>query len=142
MKRIISLLALFIIILLGSHAWGANTITETVSTGGYFIKLSAIDSDWTWTETMTSTVYKNGIPVWAIIFQPGAANDVLVIEDGSDAGPYIFPPVLAADTTNGKILYLNGMMCKPVLDFSDSTISAGGTVTIILDQKVLDIMRK
>ncbi len=132
MKRV--LILIIALMFYAFPCWGANTVTETVTKGGFTIVISVIDSDWVWTTTLTADKYKNGVPVHAIIFQPGAASDKLSIKDGSDSGPRIFPNILAADTTDGKVIYYGGVNLKPVLDYSDSTLSAGSTVIIILDK--------
>ena len=105
----------------------ANTITHS----GNVIEITNIDSDWTWTDTLTALT--DGIWVKSIQFNPGATDDVLVIKEGSDTGPKILY-FKCVDTYDQRCKYFNhrnNVLLKPVFDYSDSTISAGASIIII-----------
>ncbi len=95
----------------------ANTVTT--DTDGRFVMLSAIDSDWT------------SASEWALVsiqFNPGAANDILIMKATTDAGPQIL--YLESDDGLPRIKYFYDAVATPMLDYSASTISGGGTVII------------
>ena len=85
------------------------------------IMLTAIDADW------TASDYYN---VYSITFIPGAANDVMVVKEATDAGVIIFY-ALSADADH-RTIYYNGARFKPMVDFSDCTLNAGHEVIINL----------
>jgi len=101
---------------------------NTVNHVGNVIEISAIDSDWTWTDTLPER--SDGIKVKSIQFNPGAADDVLVIEEASASGPRSVY-FKCADTTVQKTKYFDDVKIKPFLDESDCTLSEGATVIII-----------
>jgi hypothetical protein len=125
MKKLF-LLAVLILFLTFGTAWAANTINPTSGTANGVIELSSIDSDWSWTDAFGSA--DHGQPLQSITFLPGAADDFLSVKEGSATGPEIFPPVKCADEYDVKVKYFNGVIRRPVLDISASTISAGGLV--------------
>lgn len=69
--------------------------------------------------------------VYCITYEPGAANDVLIVRDGSATGPAVFK-VSASDTDDQKVLYLMGVQIQPVITTSECTLSAGTTIVFIL----------
>jgi len=103
-------------------------MATTVTKSNGFIELTAIDADWSWDDLFSGS-YDNGIKVGSIQFNPGEASDRMVIKEGSDAGPAIFD-ALCPDTEE-KNLYI-GTICRPVVDFSACTLSAGHKVIIRL----------
>ena len=110
-----------------------NTINPTAGSDiDKFIELTALDSDWVWTDTFPGAL--NGIAVDWISFSVGATAtvDVCSIKEGSATGPSIFPRQPLAATSPAHIVYYNGKSIKPVLDFSACTLSAGHSVIIKL----------
>jgi hypothetical protein len=100
-------------------------MANTVTTNGNVITLSALDSDYDFGKRSS----------WeSIQFVPGAAGDILVIKDKTDAGPTLVRFV--AQDTGTMVLYDIGR-CWPFLDFSDCTIGAGtaANVRVILKRK-------
>lgn len=69
--------------------------------------------------------------VYCITYEPGAANDVLIVRDGSATGPIVFK-VSASDTDDQKVLYLMGAKIQPVITVSQCTLSAGTTIVLVL----------
>ena len=109
----------------------------TVNYSGNVIELTNLDADWSWTTTFPDAVgtkreYNHGIRVQTIIFYPSAANDILVLEEGSDTGPEIFP-IKCADTYDQRAMPpLNGIRIKPVFDYTDSTIGTPANAKIVI----------
>jgi hypothetical protein len=106
--------------------------TTVVTTDPYTsFTVETVDADWTWTDSFTQNVFKNGMPVWSITFQPGAASDVLSLKNGSAAANEIFPDN-ALLTTDPQIEYYGGNKQKLFIDFSESTLSAGHRIIVML----------
>ena len=103
----------------------ANTVTRN----GPIIALSAMDSDWDWLDTLTGTSYASGVNLMSIQFQPGAADDILIVRNASLTGA----PIVAwkcADEYDYKVYYCHGTKYKPYIDFSECTLTAGHQVII------------
>ena len=128
-------LLLVILLMFAVPVYAANTID--VSDDGMTITISAIDSNWTWTDNFTGAKYTNGIRVNYIRFHPGATNDLCSIED-SDNGDVKHFLVKCADTYDDKIQYYYGSKLKLVLDVDDTdgtwtaAYTAGCSLTIQL----------
>jgi hypothetical protein len=104
--------------------------TATVVVSGPIVSITAIDADWAWSDTFGST--SDGIYIEWIAFKPGAASDAMSISDGLATGPEIFPSVPRDSVNSGQIIYYNGRKMRPVIDYSDCTLTAGHSVTILL----------
>ena len=128
MKRSLNVFCLALIVCLAAAlpAAAANTVTLTDNV----ITISAIDSDWTWTDTLSRMTA--GVKVVLVRFNPGAANDRLVIKQGTAAGAELVN--LLATDTEARLQYLFGATVKPMLDYSDCTLSSGAKVTIVLEK--------
>jgi hypothetical protein len=111
-KLLIAILLMFAV-----PVYAANTID--VSNDGMTITISAIDTDWTWTDNFTATKYANGIRVNYIRFHPGATDDICSLED-SDNGDLKHFLVQCADVYDDRIQYYYGSKLKLVLDFDDT----------------------
>jgi len=72
--------------------------------------------------------YEKSIICKAIIFMPGAVDDVISIKDGSDTGVEV--KLLSTDG-EARILPLYETRLIPYVDFSESTLSAGHKVTFL-----------
>ncbi len=88
------------------------------------LTVSGVDADWT---------ADNYMHLHSITFKPGAANDVLSLKEGTDAGPEIFPS-LPTDA-EPRTFYCGGMRSKPMIDLSACTLTAGAKVIFTLDVK-------
>ena len=95
---------------------------------GLSVEVNTIVADWDW-GVSGSTLDKNP-KLAAITFVPGAADDVLVVKDGSDAGPVIM--MATCLTTDEKVQYFHGARKRPYVDFGDCTFTAGHKVLIDL----------
>jgi len=93
--------------------------------------VEAIDADWTWTDDFSQDTFAKGMPLWAVIFQPGASGDVLSLKNGSAAANEIFPDNVLIDTAP-QVQYYGGNIMKPFIDFSECTLSAGHRIIVIL----------
>ena len=115
-----------VLFLFTAPAWGANTVTNGKNT----TIISAIDSDWSFTSRFGKDRHASeGVRVHAIMFFPAATNDVCVIEDATTGARIFYAK--AADAYDARIVYLNGVKVRPLLDFSDGTYTAGSTVVFI-----------
>lgn len=105
----------------------ANTIDQE----GLTIRITDIDSDWSWTDLSPKRGDANGVRVASIQFNPAAVNDECFIKEGTDAGPEMFY-ALCADAYDQRIKYFNGQLKRVLLDFSAGTFTAGSSVIIEL----------
>jgi len=103
----------------------ANTVLRT----GPVVHISAIDSDWLWSDTFASM---NAIPVHSIQFNGAAQADRCIIKEGSAAGA-IFFDFTADNVYDQHPLYLNGLQMRPVLDFSAGVFTENSTVIFIFN---------
>ena len=129
MKKI--MLALLMFSLMALPAMAANTVNDT-GTVGRVIELSSIDSDFSLVARAGYTQYATGgAPIEMVLFFPGAANDILVLRDTTaDTGPIITK--MKSLDGEPRVMYFRGTKIKPVLDYSDSTLTAGSLVIFIL----------
>ena len=118
-----------LILLFATSAFAANTFLW--GAGKKVLTLTAVDVDWNWYDSFPGTK-ESGIEIFSIRFNPGAASDRCVINDGSTSGADLFDSSVAADTGDGTIEYYpRGIFFKPVLDASDGTYNAAAKVTIV-----------
>ena len=109
-------------------------MANTVKYSGFTIEISEIDSDWAWTDTLTDSKFKNGIPINFIQFNPAAANDACtVFEESISSGPRSFY-AKCDSASDQKRAYFHGAKMKPILDFSAGTYTANSTVIIQLSK--------
>ena len=125
------LLSILIFGLLVVQASAANTVNDT-GTVGRVVEVSAMDSDFVLVTRAGYTSYASGgAPMEAVLFFPGAANDILVLRDTTaDTGPRI-AKIQSLDG-EPRMLPLRGVKIKPVIDYSDCTLSSGAFVVFIL----------
>ena len=124
MKIIKSLsLALLLICLVSSMALAANT---TIRSGNFIEIILDGSTDW----DITTTVAANGVALKSIAFYPSAANDVLVVRDGSATGTRIFS---GKDVGGGGIIvYYDGIMAKPYIKASSCTLGTPANARVII----------
>lgn len=100
-------------------------MANTVATQGQFTSISDIDSDFVYTSISSSR-----IRLASIKFIPGAAGDSVVIKETTDAGPIITKlQSLDGEARVDQSFQLN-TKASPMLDFSESVVSAGSVVII------------
>lgn len=105
----------------------ANTITND----GKVVQISAIDSDWTWTDTFPRTT--EGIKIHSIAFHTAAATDVCIIKQTNASGPRLFKASgHSVETVEERVQYFHGQRLKPFLDVGDGAYNAGAVVVIVL----------
>ena len=118
-----------LILLFAGTALAANTLTYGSSQ--QLITFTTVDADWHWYDSFPNN-RNRGIQIFFIRFNPGAASDRCVINDGSIDGAALFDSSVAADTGDGTIVYYpEGVYFKPVLDASDGTYNAAAKITIM-----------
>lgn len=130
MKKIFFVFLLFVF--LASPAIAANTVNDT-GTVGRVVEVSGIDSNFDLVARAGYTQYATagGAPLEMVLFFPGAANDILVIRDTvADTGPIIAK--MKSLDGEPRIMYFRGAKVKPVMDYSDCTLSSGALVIFIL----------
>jgi len=106
----------------------ANTVTR----GGLFLTLSAIDTDFVYTD-----LWSDRVPIQSITFVPAAATDKCVIREGSLTGPIIFSCDLDSDGTWEGFypMVYGGMPLMPCMDISDGSYDAGALVIFHIGTK-------
>ena len=102
--------------------FAAPAMANSVAYSHPVISITSIDSDWDDTEARR---------VQFIIFVPGAVDDELVMRQGTTTGPLICGKMLSTDG-EARICPVNGSKVDMFLDYADSTITAGGSVTILM----------
>ena len=96
----------------------ANTITP----GPNVVSLTAVDSDYLWTESLPGHV--NGVPIFAIVFRAGNTSaNTLVLRDGSLTGGIFLSVTLALDVTQTYLF--GGAILRPCMEFTDCTFTTG-----------------
>lgn len=103
-------------------------MSNTVTLKNRTIEISAIDSDWSWSDNFAD---RDMIPINFIQFNPAAVSDKCVVKEGSDAGPASFYATCAS-ADDQKRAYYYGCPMQPVLDFDAGTFTAGSSVIIQL----------
>ena len=99
--------------------------TETEQ--GDTVTLSSIAADWTWSGNCRMYGGGRGTRLNYILWSPGSADDVLVIKEQSPSGPQMFYG-WAVDRTDQHIIYYHGSRKRPVIDYSECTLSTGSLV--------------
>ena len=128
MKKIVMLLVALSFVFCASQVFSAATVTRT----GRIVEITAIDADWLWSTTFTGAAeVSGGIKVVSIEFLGGAANDIIVINDQTDAGAVMMKRK-TPDTDYSTIKYFFGARIRPVINFSDCTLSSGHKIIITL----------
>lgn len=100
--------------------------TETNKDGQ--LTITEIAADWDFFVSKPSH-WPNKPELISLIFIPGAANDKLVVKEGSAAGPIQYE-MLCASTDDARVYYYFGERSHIYIDFSDCTLSANHKVTI------------
>jgi len=129
MKKIlcISIFSLFLIAALASSSLAANS--TSISSDGSKVSI-ILDGSTDWNGA-TDGQMPRGRGLIAIKFFPSAANDVLVVRDGSATGPEIFhgkdvPGGGLADGTFG------GLVSYPYIHASDCTLGTPANARVIM----------
>jgi hypothetical protein len=107
-------------------------MANTVENDGIFIEVSQMDSD-----------YDVGapVPVHSIKLIPGAADDIVVIKSFSVTG--VEGCKLHSSDGEPRYELFNGIYWRPVIDYSECTLSAGHRIIITMDtRKESKIYRK
>ena len=91
------------------------------------ITVGLIDRDWYISDQYLK--FRNaGMLLKGIILIPGSGGpDTFSIKDGSESGPYLYKAAVSAAT----VLVYPGTVCRPFIDYSECTLSAGHSVTFV-----------
>jgi hypothetical protein len=100
-----------------------------ILSSGRVIALTAIDADWTWTDSFPMEI--DGIDVAEIVFTPGAVANKVAILDQNASGGHLFPAVIVGEVMPVKICFPPGTLLKPFIDFSECVLAAGHSVLIV-----------
>lgn len=103
-------------------------MANTLLSDGNFINISAIDSDWKWSDALASS--KDFMKLQYVLFLPGQASEKLVLKNGSDGGP-VFLQWTASSDADQQFFEFHGMPCQPVLDYSAGTYANSNTMVIL-----------
>lgn len=106
----------------------ANAAVTTL--GGSFVQVTYTGAGLDWSYLFSNSPFPDGMKVYSIEFNPGAANDKLVVNEGGNDGASIIH-VECVDENDDKIKYFhpNGRWMKPYIDLSDCTFGAGADAT-------------
>ena len=107
----------------------ANTVTRD----GMFLTLSAIDTDFLYTD-----LWSGRVPIISIDFQPAAATDKCVIREGSLTGPIIFSRDLDSDgvwESGGLVKYFQGQPIMPCMVVANGSYDAAALVIFHIGTK-------
>lgn len=107
----------------------ANTTVQSRNT----IQITGLDADWLWdTEFSEIAASLGGMWVRSIQFNPSAANDVMIINDGGIDGPSIFDVKCTADTDQRVKYFDPPLYCAPVIDITDCTLGTAANAKVII----------
>lgn len=104
----------------------ANTVTR----GGSFLTLSAIDTDFL-SEDLWPEQTPSGIPLVTIEFVIAAGTDKCIIREGSLTGPIIF----TNDVGNSKEKQIGGHPVRPCVDVSEGSYNAGALLIFHIGER-------
>lgn len=99
---------------------------NTIRSSPGVIELTAIDSNWSYTDTY--------VKINSIIFIPAAVDDRCIIRDGSATGAVFFDSNKAIDAYDGKRIPYDGLKFKPFLAVADGQYGSAARVIIILER--------
>jgi hypothetical protein len=95
-------------------------MANTINRMDPVVVITEIDSDWSGPKKSLNSIQ----------FNPGAANDILVIKERDENGPIIFKT--KADSASDEVIkYFHGLALEPFLDVSACTLSAGHMVILL-----------
>lgn len=94
------------------------------------LEITGIADDWEYRNDKPSS-WPDHPRINSIQFDPGAADDVLVVNEQKAGGPQRFF-AKCQDTYDQRCKYYHGARMLPFIDFSACTLSAGHKVTIEL----------
>lgn len=81
-----------------------------------------------WNMSGNVSVPNRGISLKGMVLKGGSGgSDVMVIKDGSDTGPYLYNATVATSV----VLVYPGTLCKPYIDYSECTLTAGHMFTFL-----------
>lgn len=111
------------------------TATENVSTpvrnlelyrSSKAISIGMLLADWDMSGNVT--VPNIGVKLKGMVLKGGSGgSDVMVIKDGSGTGPYLYNATVATTV----VLVYPGTLCKPYIDYSECTLTAGHMFTFL-----------
>jgi hypothetical protein len=104
-------------------------MANTIVVGRNCVHLTAIDTDWTFTDSYAGCV--NGVRVHSIMVSAAGA-DTIVLEQGSVSGPIFFKRVFSGAGSTFDVL--GEPLLLPVLDVSDGSYTAGTIVSIMFSK--------
>lgn len=128
MKKIaFAIFALALVLSIAPQAFAAATVNRVDNV----VTITAIDADWTWTDTFPG--WGPGMRVISIEFIGGAVDDHLVVKNETDAGPTLMDRYID-DVKFSTTKTLFGARVKPMIDFSACTLSVGHKVIIVIGE--------
>ena len=119
MKKVLCLIGLLIFTTANSFA--ATTLTH--SSGSEVYQLNTLDTDYTFT-------YHTWVD--SIEFDPGAANEYIVLKVGSDSGERILK--LLSSDGEPRIKYFDASRIQIMYDASESSVTSSAKIIIVQGQ--------
>ena len=107
-------------------------MANTTAINGRFIQITGLDADWLYSSDLPVAL-QSGLSVKSIQFNPSAASDVMVINEGGINGASIFHVKCTGDTDQ-RIKYFNPpTRMQPVIDISDCTLGTAANAKVIIE---------
>lgn len=106
----------------------ADASVEVIAPSGINITFTGAGGDWD-----SKTSFPGGLKVKSIKFFPSAANDILVVRDGSVTGPIM---AKMKDTTGGgsaDVGFGDGVWMYPYIKYADCTFNTGTSVIVMFN---------
>ena len=108
-------------------------MANTTTVKNRIVQITGLDVDWHWNVELPDFSGLDAISVRRISFRPSAANDVMIIHDGTIDGVSVFEVKCAADTDD-RIKYFNPPeRMAPVIDISDCTLGVAADAKVIIE---------
>lgn len=110
-------------------------MSNTTTIKGNVIVVTGLDADWDGMAECTDLLYYQnlgGMKVASIRFDPSAQNDLMVLKEGSAAGPVIFKRKAASAYDNEPIYYA-GRRMRPYIDISECTLSVAASAGVVIE---------
>ena len=102
----------------------ANTTTDQ----NQIVTITGLDADWYNSVALSNPVERRQL--FSIQFIPSAANDVMIIHDGSIDGPIVFKKTASGVSDSTPEYYPRGVRPNLVIDISDCTFGTAANAMV------------
>ena len=101
---------------------------------GVVLEITGLDADWWWKIDLPAFIRNpSGIWIHSIQFNPGAADDRMIIRIGTLAAPPIFD-MTCASSSDSKIKHLTSKaLQRPVIDISECVFTNPANAKVFIE---------